>query len=693
MVPPHDFFGLPIGVGVYLVALLAFALSAYLFYNRVFKLITLGKPDMRWDRPWPRLLRMLKIVFAQRKVLQSVSLKDRAGLGHAAIFFGFLSFTTSYILFIFLDSLVPDASTAILGEGVARGFTIYVDVVGVAILLALIWGVLRRWVVKPHRLTFDLTRAPDSIIIVALIGALMVFTFLTEGFYIRSGGAGPATAAPVGQFLAGGLFAGVSKAAALTLHAVFWWLHLGVILGFAVYIPLSKHMHIVASPLNAFFNDLGPRGALRPIRDIEKQEHFGAGTVQDFTWKELLDGYACAVCGRCTDNCPANITGKVPSPMHIVENAKHHLMAMGPAVRAARAQGKPDPEPEKPLIGGAIPEEAVWDCVTCGACEQECPVAVEHIDSIIDMRRYLVLEESKMPETAKQALLSMERRGHPWRGTTFSRTDWMKGLGVKTLAEDPSIEILYWVGCTSALDERSQKIAIANVKLFQAAGVKFGVLGAEETCTGDPARRMGNEYMFQLMAQQNIETFKKYNIKKIIASCPHCFNTIRNEYPQFGSSYEVVHHTQFLAELLREGKLKPSEGKELSITLHDSCYLTRHNNVVDEPRIVLQAIPGVKTTEMQRCKKGTFCCGAGGGHMWMEEGGAKRINHHRTEQVLETDAKVVATACPFCLQMFEEGIRSKDVQEKLQAKDIAELLAERIGNGAPPVATPPRAKA
>jgi len=335
MVPPKDFLGLlPVWAGVYLLAALAFALSGYVFYRRVFGLIALGKPDMRWDRPWTRLAGAVKIVLGQRKVIQSFSLRDRAGLGHALIFWGFLSFFTSYALFIFADSLVPDLSVLLLGEGFVRAFTIYIDVAGVAVLASLVWAVFRRWLAKPHRLTFDLTRSMDAVIIVALIASLMVLTFLAEGFYIA------ATAAPVGQLLAG-WFAGVGAPAATALHALSWWLHLGVILGFAVYIPFSKHMHMVASPLNAFFRDLHPRGALRPIPNIEQQEHFGAGKVQDVTWKELLDGYACAVCGRCTNSCPANLTGKVLSPMHIVEDAKAYLIETGAALRAAHRRGHP----------------------------------------------------------------------------------------------------------------------------------------------------------------------------------------------------------------------------------------------------------------------------------------------------------------------------------------------------------------
>ena len=454
-----------------------------------------------------------------------------------------------------------------------------------------------------------------------------------------------------------------------------WWLHLAVILSFAIYIPFSKHIHMVAAPLNAYFRSLEPRGTL-PTIDLETTPRFGAGRVQDFTWKQLLDGYACAVCGRCTDACPANITGKILSPMHIVENLKEHMISIG-------HQGAPDAEhiEPQPLIDHAIPEQAIWDCVSCGACMEECPVVVEHVPTIIDIRRNLVLEESKIPETGMNALLSMEQRGHPWRGTQFSRTDWAEGLDVPTIADNPNAEILFWVGCTSALEQRSQGIARSMVKVLKAANVDFAILGEEETCTGDPARRMGNEYLFQIMAQQNIETMNQYNIKKIVTICPHCFNTIRNEYPQFGGDYEVLHYSQFVDGLINQGHIKPIKMIDTTLAYHDSCYLGRHNGVYDEPRNVARAIPGLKLIEIgSRCRERGFCCGAGGGHMWIEESQGDRINHVRTDQFLETGADTVGVSCPFCLQMMTEGIQSKGQSDSKQSKDVLELLADSLGD-------------
>ena len=543
-----------------------------------------------------------------------------------------------------------------------------------AILAALVWGVGRRWVGKPYRLSFDLTRNLDAVVVVGMTAALMVATLLVHGLYVAAGGDGPEARVIVGGLIGDWFSAvGLSESGAEILHAVFWWIHLGIILGFAVYIPFSKHIHMVAAPLNAYFRSLEPRGTLDTI-DLENAERFGAGRVQDFTWKQLLDGYACAVCGRCTDACPANATGKILSPMHIVENIKEHMISIG-------HQGERNPEHVEPqaIIDGAIPEQAIWDCVSCGACMEECPVVVEHVPTIIDMRRNLVLEESKIPETGMNALLSMEQRGHPWRGTQFSRTDWAEGLDIPTAAENPEFEVLFWVGCTAALEQRSQAIARSMAKVLKAAGVNFAILGEEETCTGDPARRMGNEYLFQILAQQNIETLDGYGVKKVVTICPHCFNTMRNEYPQFGGNYEVLHYSQFVAELMDQGRVKPIKLIDATVAYHDSCYLGRHNGVYDEPRRVAEAIPGLKLVEMEpHCRQRGFCCGAGGGHMWIEESQGERINHARTEHFLETKAETVGVSCPFCLQMMTEGIQAKGLEGEKEAKDVLEILSESL---------------
>ena len=674
MVPPGDIGPVPIWVGVYIATALVLLCSNYLLYYRVVRLVRQGNSVARFDHLWQRTSGAISIVLGQRKVLQRVPKKDWAGIGHALIFWGFLSFSLSYLIFIFVGSIWHAFPETLLTATGVRVYSAYLDILAVVLLVMLAWALVRRWVVQPRRLSFDLTRNLDSVIVVAMIAALMVSTLLTHGFFVASGGVGPEAQVLVGGALGRWFNAmGISQGAANVLQGVFWWVHLGIILGFAIYIPFSKHMHMVAAPLNAFFRSLEPRGALASM-DLENAERFGAGRVQDFTWKQLLDGFACAVCGRCTDACPANLTGKALSPMHIVENLKDHMVAIG-------HQGVRNPEHTEPtpLIGQAIPEQAIWDCVSCGACMEECPVVVEHIPTIMDMRRFLVLEESKIPETGMNALLSMEQRGHPWRGTQFSRTDWAEGLDVPTIAENPGAEVLFWVGCTGALEQRSQGIARSMVKVLKSSGVDFAILGEEETCTGDPARRMGNEYLFQILAQGAIETLNRHKVTKIVTICPHCFNTMRNEYPIFGGDYQVLHYSQYVDELIKDGRVKPIKMVNTTMAYHDSCFLGRHNGVYDEPRNVAKAIPGLKLVEMEpRCRERGFCCGAGGGHMWIEESQGTRINHARTDHFLETDADTVGVSCPFCMQMMTEGIQAKGMDQSKQAKDVLELLAESL---------------
>ena len=683
MALPGDIFGvIPVWVGVYLALLLTQALAGWLAYRRVIHLIRQGRSVARFDRPWERLRGAVSIVLGQRKVLQRVGSQDArsraldlAGLGHALVFWGFLSFALSYLIFIFGAAIWPPLPETILTQTGVRIYSVYLDLYAALILAVLAWMLARRWAARPYRLSFALTRSLDAVIVIGLTAALMIATLLVHAFYVAAGGHGPEASVPVGGAIGRALTAmGVSAAAATICHAVFWWLHLGIILGFGIYVPTSKHIHMIGAPLNAYFRSLEPRGTMASI-DLENAERFGASRVQDFTWKQLLDGYACAVCGRCTDACPANATGKILSPMHIVENLKEHLLTIG-------HQGPRNPEhiEPQPIIDQAIPEQAIWDCVSCGACMEECPVVVEHIPTIMDLRRNLVLEESRIPETGMNALLSMEQRGHPWRGTQFSRTDWAAGLDVPTLAEKPDAEILFWVGCTAALEQRSQGSARSMVKALKAAGVDFAILGNEETCTGDPARRMGNEYLFQLLAAQNIETLNGYGVKKIVTICPHCFNTMRNEYPQFGGDYEVLHYSQFIDQLLQEGRIKPIKLVNVNLAYHDSCFLGRHNGIYDQPRNIARSIPGLKLEEMTpRCRERGFCCGAGGGHMWMEESQGERINHVRTDHFLETQADIVGVSCPFCLQMLTEGIQAKGQAGQKQAKDVLELLAESLG--------------
>jgi Fe-S oxidoreductase/nitrate reductase gamma subunit len=577
--------------------------------------------------------------------------------------------------------------------------SMFTDIGGIMALVGVIMAAIRRYGQKPDRLD---NKTGDLMAMLAIV-VIIISGFFVEGLRVAANeiAENPAWSrwSPGGYLLAG-WFRNYDHSALLVAHRTLWWVHSLITFGFLIYIALyfNRLWHIVISPLNVFWRNRGPRGAMTTI-DMEKAESFGVSKIEDYTWKDLLDLDACTRCGRCQDNCPAYLSGKPLSPKKVIQDLKAEFLNKAPALLAAKARadkesssgktiqtdgGVPESDTQtaesQPLIGGVIDTEAVWNCTTCFACQEVCPVWAEPMVKIGEMRRNLVLEQAIIPETAEGALRSIEDRGHPWRGTMLTRESWLEGLEIKTLAEDSDVEVLYWVGCTEALEERSFKVAQATAKLLKAAGVKFGVLGNEESCCGDPARRLGNEYLYQMQVEKNLEIFKSYNVKKIVTGCPHCFNTLKNEYPQFGGEFEVVHHSDFLLGLLREDKLKLTIGPAGTVTYHDPCYLGRYNNVFEAPRQALNYVPGIKLVEMDRNRERNFCCGAGGGHMWLEEQMAgERINVMRTEQALATSAGTVATACPYCLQMFQDGIKTKAAEETIQVKDISELLLESLG--------------
>jgi Fe-S oxidoreductase len=464
----------------------------------------------------------------------------------------------------------------------------------------------------------------------------------------------------------------------LLLHAtdepVFAWAHVLLILGFLAYLPHSKHLHIATAALNVYFGRTRLRGRLEPLRfDEEMPEEemrFGVGTVQDLTWKQMMDAFSCTECGRCQDACPAYATGKVLSPKLVVMGVRDHLFEEGPKALAGDYEG--------PLVAETAQlEEMAWDCVTCGACVEACPVNIEHIDHIVDLRRHLVMAESRFPSEAEPMLRDVERQGNPWGKPQAERADWADGLGVRVLEPgDPAPEVLYWVGCAASFDERARESARSTAKLLTAAGVDFAILGPRESCTGDPARRMGNEFVFQAYAEENVATLNEAGVTKIVASCPHCFNTLSAEYPDFNGRFEVVHHTELLAELVRDGRLAPN-ASEQTITYHDSCYLARHNDVRAQPRELAAAVG--TPVEMERREKRTFCCGAGGAHMWMEERG-RPINEERVREAADTGAETLAVACPFCTVMLDDGMRSSG--RDMRVVDLATLLAESVDQGA-----------
>ncbi|MDP9242007.1 MAG: (Fe-S)-binding protein [Actinomycetota bacterium] len=459
-------------------------------------------------------------------------------------------------------------------------------------------------------------------------------------------------------------------------------MHLAVIVGFLVYIPYSKHLHILTSFLTVFLSSTVSRGRLVPLRiDLddagEADTHLGADTLEGLTTKELLDTYACTECGRCQEVCPAWNTGKPLSPKLLVMNLRDHLFAEGPQLLADKEAGRAhDPVA---LVPDVVEDEVVWDCTTCGACMRECPVNIEHVDTIVDLRRNLVMAESRFPKEAGAMLRNLETAGNPWGVPQERRADWAEGLDVPVWESGPAPEYLYWVGCAASFDDRAKRIARAMAEVLSRAGVSFAILGPREGCTGDPARRIGNEYLFQTLAEQNISTLDEAGVRTIVASCPHCFNTLRNEYPDYGGTYDVIHHTELLESLVRLGKLRPVEPRPELLTYHDPCYLGRHNDIYDAPRNLLGAIPGLRTVEMPRHRERGFCCGAGGARMWMEERIGKRVNAERMDEASASGAASVGVACPFCLVMLDDGARAGG--HEVEVLDVAQVLARSLGGG------------
>ncbi|MEJ2538013.1 MAG: (Fe-S)-binding protein, partial [Calditrichia bacterium] len=440
--------------------------------------------------------------------------------------------------------------------------------------------------------------------------------------------------------------------------------------------PYSKLFHIFTTPMNIFFQSLEPKGVLSKM-ELEEAENFGATEINHFSWKELMDLDACTECGRCSDVCPATTTEKPLSPMKVILDLQKYMGEVGPGFLINKGNGGSEQKTRK-MVGEAVLDEELWGCTTCRACQQACPVYIEHIPKIIDMRRHLVLEESRFPTEVTTTFKNMETNGNPWGISAEDREKWSEGLTVPKMREvNREVDYLFWVGCAGAYDARSQKVARAIVQILNAAGVNYAILGKEETCNGDAARRIGNEYLFQILAEQNVETLNRYKFKKILTMCPHCYNTIEHEYAQFGGQYQVIHHTELLKELITSEKIKLPKQIFLTVTYHDSCYLGRHNDIYEAPREVLKSLPGLKLKEMPRHRENGFCCGAGGGRMWMEEHHPK-VNHNRIEEAAELKPDVVSTACPFCSTMLSDAINETKRQDSLKSEDIALLVLEAM---------------
>ncbi len=670
--------------GIKNIAFLIIFIAAALFFtknvSRLISWLKLGKADNRFDNIGARIKQTLIVAIAQKKILRD----KKAGPIHAGIFWGFL------IL------LFSAANSVLTGFGIINIFnylgpiysviTILTDLFIALIMLAVSGAIYRRYVLKIERLPKDKDEKVEAFAILLTI-FFIVTSLLFENAAMIAMGTHPSWAV---NPLASALSTIISTSSAPIIYNIGWWLHIILILAFMNFLPYSKHLHVLTSVLNVFFSNLGPTNKLEKIDfEDETAEKFGIVDIDDLSWKTIMDGYTCTHCGRCTSVCPANQTGKVLDPREIIVQIRNRTEDVAPIMikqkeaTAAGTEYQPTEDEQtildKKLVGDYVNPEALWQCTTCSACMEECPVNIEHVPAIVGMRRSLVMMEADFPQELAGAFNNIENNAAPWAFPQEERANWAEGMDIQEAAEKPEFDILFWVGCSGSFDDRSKKITQSFATLMNTAGINFAILGKEESCTGDPARRGGNEYLADTFVKMNIETLGNYNVKKIVTTCPHCFNTLKNEYPEQGGNYEVIHHSEYLEQLIEEGKLPFNHDikKELSVVMHDSCYLGRLNSNYDSPRNTIKSIPGLTVLEPERNKDKGFCCGAGGARMFMEETEGKHINIERTEELLRTGAKTIALNCPFCMTMINDGVGTTGA-ENIQVKDISEILLEHI---------------
>jgi len=639
---------------------------AFEVWKRV-RLVKTGRRDeVRTDKPGQRLAFVIGRVFSQ-----FCAVKDRplVGLMHAFVFWGFVFFAVATINHV---AGAFSQGFSLWGHGTFNDlWFLGVDIVAVFCIIGTLYLAVRRFIVKPVAITkpMPISRSPQSAVVLSLIFGLMVTYLLNQGGEIVLKGEAFARWMPVSQAVAP-LLAGLSTGALELLNSVMWWAHILMVLVFLVFIPHSKHFHLVAGPVNMFLRSHEPIGTLKKI-DFEQTEEFGATTVNQFQWKSIVDFFSCVDCGRCQDVCPAFQSDKALSPKVIMMSLRKHILHESGNLLKGDA-------PAEPILEAWIKDDEIWACTTCGACMEACPVSNEHIPTIIEMRRARMMMENKFPQELNPAFKGIETNSNPWNMGSSARAEWAQDLNVPRMAEKQQAEYLWFVGCAGCFDDRGKEISRAFVKILNAAGVDYAILGEEEGCCGDPARRAGNEYLFQMNAEQNVTTMQQYQFKKIVTCCPHGMHILKNEYGQFGGQYEVVHHSQLIAELIRSGKLNIQPDGIGKFTYHDSCYLGRYNHIYNEPRQALQAISKHGLVEMARTKNKSFCCGAGGGRMFMEETVGTRINHIRVQDALDSGAQTVGVACPFCKSMFDDGIKEKGVEDKLKVLDIAQIVANSL---------------
>ncbi len=647
-----------------LLAVVAFIYSM----GRRIRVLLAGAPDPRFDRIPTRIGKTLEYAFAQRRMFRDLY----AGTFHILLFAGFVVLIVRTLSLV-AEGLVPGFE--LLPGTAGRVYTLVKDVFEVLVLVGVAMAVFRRAFIRPKRL--DLTL--DAWVILFLIALLIGADLVSEGARVAMRPELASAWAPAVAAVAG-LFTGASAATLAVLYAGGWWVHLTDILFFGNYLPYSKHFHIITAVPNVFFMKLEPMGKLS-TPDLEKSEHFGVSTVEQLSWKAMLDGYSCTECGRCRVVCPTALTGKPLDPKRFIGDVRDAVYEATPGILAAKSgRGQARPESDagtgrvKELIGGWLSQDTIWACTMCGFCTTACPVfIIPAVDKIAEMRRYLVLDKAEFPKEVQTAFRGMETNGNPWGMAAASRADWARDLPVATMAEakGKEIEVLFWVGCAGSYEDRARRVSRALVEILDAAGVSFAILGTEETCTGDSARRLGNEYLFQTLAQQNVETLNRYGIRKIVTNCPHCMNCLKNEYGDFGGHYEVVHGSQLVADLIAAGRVAMKTAIPETITFHDPCYLGRYNGVYDAPRQILRAIPGLKFTELERSREKGLCCGAGGGRMWMEEKLGTRINQARMKEIAETGAGAVGVSCPFCMVMI--GNAKEEIGVSTAPFDVVEL--------------------
>ena len=646
----------------FLLVIITLVFFIYGIYKRT-RLWQIGKPEDRSDHRKERFRKLWREGILQVKIL-----KERApGLMHLFLFWGFLiPLLIIVLLNLKLDLYLPGWLAAII--------SIILDLCGLAALIGIFIAFYRRFVQKLEQLD----RQAEDAIVLGLLFLIVLSGLSVEGLRMSIASAGTGIWSPIGWLIGMVLriFGGENTQA--MIHQIMRRIHLFAVLGFVASLPYLKLRHIFTSPLNIYFSSFKPKGELSSLdlENIEEAVSFGVANIEDFTWKQLLDLDACTKCGRCQVVCPAHLSEKPLSPKRLILDLKKHWLERSKELLARSGNGKAAEEmPESEIIEKVISEDTLWACTTCRACMEQCPVMIEHIQKVVDLRRYLVLMLSQFPKEVQLVLKNLTNNFNPWGIGFSSRGEWATGLDVRTFSGEDDSEILYFVGCAGAFDDRYKKVAQSFVKILNAAGIKFGILGPEEKCCGDSARRIGEEYLFQTLAQENIATFQQLNVKKIVTTCPHGYNTLKHEYPKFNGNFEVIHAVELIADLLKQGRITLKRDFQQSIVLHDSCYLGRYNNIYEQPREIIQNISGATLLEMEKNRDKSFCCGAGGGRMWFEETLGKRINNMRVEQALETNPNAVGVSCPFCLTMFEDGIKDKGVQDSVKTYDLIEIVA------------------